>query len=70
METESNYVLVKKGDVLIFVLDSQERDLDSRSRKSDVTTGRRHKRDPGTWAEKRVKKQRTRSFTLLCSLVL
>ncbi|KAF3586530.1 hypothetical protein F2Q69_00028320 [Brassica cretica] len=50
---ESNYVLVKKGDVLIFVLDSQKRDLDSRSRKSDVTTDRRHKRDPGTWAEKR-----------------
>ncbi|WZZ59297.1 hypothetical protein YC2023_059404 [Brassica napus] len=41
------------GSESISMEETKERDLDSRSRKSDVTTGRRHKRDPGTWAEKR-----------------
>ncbi|KAF2547770.1 hypothetical protein F2Q70_00021222 [Brassica cretica] len=41
------------GTESISMEETKERDLDSRSRKSDVTTDRRHKRDPGTWAEKR-----------------
>ncbi|XP_048596036.1 putative zinc finger CCCH domain-containing protein 9 isoform X1 [Brassica napus] len=47
---------VKKGDVFDFRFDSQERNMDLRSSKSDVRTDRRHKRDPRICAEKRDNK--------------